>query len=133
MLTSGSALDLTFSYLYYLWCPETNFHWEMRFLTQSRESYGKYIIILLRYKINQTETDTAGGSYSHKYNFKWPTAHFHVTDKTFHNASGYGHFTSYENYTHFIQAFTLGALHALCCLSCVSTLQVTSYHFHFAQ
>ena len=37
----------------------------------------------------------------------------------------------------FIQAITLipilGALHVLCSLSCTSTLQVTSYHFHFAQ
>ena len=34
--------------------------------TQAREIYGKSITILFRYKINQTETDTADGSYSHK-------------------------------------------------------------------
>ena len=51
----------------------------MRFLTQAREIYGKSITILFRYKINHTETDTADGSYTHKYNFKWPVAHFHGT------------------------------------------------------
>ena len=35
--------------------------------------------------------------------------------------------------TIFIQAFTLGVLHILSCLSCTSTLHVTSYHFHLAQ
>ena len=53
--------------------------------------------------------------------------------ETFHSVSGYGHFTPYGNDDHFVQAFTLGALHVLCSLSCTSTLQVTSYHFHFAQ
>ena len=112
---------------------QRSFHWELSFLTQAREIYGKSITILFRYKINHTETDTADGSYTHKYNFKWPVAHFHGTDNTFCNASGYGHFTPYENDDHFVQAFTLGALHVLCCLSCTSTLQFTSYHFHFAQ
>ena len=47
-------MDLIFSYLYYLWCPETKkLPWELRFLTQAREIYGKSITILFRYKINQ--------------------------------------------------------------------------------
>ena len=119
MLTLGFILDLTFSYLYYLWFPETKkLPWELRFLTQAREIYGKSITILFKYKINQTETDTTDVSYSHKYHFKWPTAHFHGTDNTFCNASGYGNFTPYENDDHSVQAFTLGALHVFCCLSC---------------
>ena len=77
MLTLGFVLDLTFSYLYYLWFPETKkLPWELRFLTQAREIYGKSITILFKYKINQTETDTTDVSYSHKYHFKWPTPLF---------------------------------------------------------
>ena len=57
MLTLGFVLDLTFSYLYYLWFPETKkLPWELRFLTQAREIYGKSITILFRYKINQRQT-----------------------------------------------------------------------------
>ena len=90
MLTLGFVLDLTFSYLYYLWFPETKkLPWELRFLTQAREIYGKSITILFKYKINQTETDTTDVSYSHKYHFKWPTPHSHGTDTTFHSVSGY--------------------------------------------
>ena len=56
MSTLGSLLDLTFSY----WITtgvlrQRNFHWELRFLTQGREIYGKSISILFRYKLNQTE------------------------------------------------------------------------------
>ena len=56
MLTLGFVLDLTFSYLYYhCVLRQRNFHWELRFLTQGREIYGKSISILFRYKLNQTE------------------------------------------------------------------------------
>ena len=34
---------------------QRNFHWELRFLTQAREIYGKSITILFRYKINQRQ------------------------------------------------------------------------------
>ena len=79
---------------------QRNFHWELRFLTQAREIYGKSITILFMYKINQTETDTADGSYSCKYNSKRPTPHSHGTANTC-SVSGYGHFTPYENDDHF--------------------------------
>ena len=101
MSTLGSLLDLTFSYLYYhCVLRQRNFHWELRFLTQGREIYGKSISILFRYKINHTETDTADGSYSCKYNSKRPTPHSHGTANTC-SVSGYGHFTPYENDDHF--------------------------------
>ena len=90
-----------FSYLYYLWCPETKkLPLGAEILTQARAIYGKSITILFRYKINQTETDTADGSYSHKYNFKWPTPHSHGTDNNFHHISVYSHFIQYKNYNH---------------------------------
>ena len=110
---------------------QRNFHWELRFLTQAREIYGKSITILFRYKINQTETDTADGSYSHKYNFKSPTPHSHGTDTTFHSISSYGHFTPYENDDHFCPSIYSWCFTCLI-LNCTSGLQVTSFHFHFA-
>ena len=132
MLTAESVLDLTVFIC--ITCDvlrKRSFHWELRFLTQAREIYGKSITILFRYKINQTETDTADGSYSHKYNFKWPTAHFHGTDNTFCNVGGYGHFTPYENDDHFCPSVYSWCFTCLI-LNCTSGLQVTSFDFHFA-
>lgn len=107
----------------------------MRFLTQARETYGKFITILFRYKINQTETNTVDGSIvdvailnttsNGQHLIPWDRQHLR-------SVSGYGHFTPYENDDHFVQAFILDALHVLSCLSCTSTLQVTSFRFHFA-
>ena len=42
----------------------------------------------------------ADGSYSHKYNFKWPTPYSRGTDNNFRHVSGYGYFIQYENYNH---------------------------------
>ena len=100
---------------------QRNFHWEMRFLTQVREIYGKSITILFRYKINQTETDTADGSYSHKYNFKWLTPHSYGTETTFHSVSGYGPFTPYENDDHFCPSIYFWCFTCLI-LNCTSGL-----------
>ena len=51
--------------------------------------------------------------------------------------SGYGHLIPNEMMAIFIQAITLipmlGVLHVLSCLSCTTTLQVTSYCFHFGK
>ena len=106
-------------------------------MTQARAIYGKSITILFRYKINQTETDTADGSYSHKYNFKWLTPHSYGTETTFHSVSGYGHFTPDENDGHLYPSNYsdphAGCFTCLILLSHTTTLQATSYHFHFAK
>ena len=56
-MTSESVLDLTFSYLYYLWCPETKklpLEDEI-FNSGQRNLWKKSITILFRYKINQRQ------------------------------------------------------------------------------
>ena len=67
MLTAESVLDLTVFIC--ITCDvlrKRSFHWELRFLTQAREIYGKSIIILFSYMINQTEKDTTDGPYSYR-------------------------------------------------------------------
>ena len=67
MLTAGSVLDLTFSYLYSLWSPGTKtLLQEAKIFNQAREIYGKNITILFRYMISWTKRNMADGSYSHK-------------------------------------------------------------------
>ena len=50
--------------------------------------------------ISWTKRNMADGSYSHKYNFKWPTPYSRGTDNNFRHVSGYGYFIQYENYNH---------------------------------
>ena len=67
MLTAGSVLDLTFSYLYSLWNPETKtLLQEAEIFNQAREIYGKNITILFKHMISWTKRNMADGSYSHK-------------------------------------------------------------------
>ena len=88
-----------------------------------------FITILFKYKTNQTETDIADGSYSHKYNFKWPTPYSPGTGNTFHSISGYGHFLPYENDDHFCPRIYSG------CFTCLILIRLyinpTCYNLSF--
>ena len=129
MLTSGSVLDLTFSYLYYLWCPETKkLPLGAEIFNSGQRNLWK-IYYHIKYKINQTETDTTDVSYSHKYNFKWPTPYSPGTGNTFHSISGYGHFLPYENDDHFCPRIYSG------CFTCLILIRLyinpTCYNLSF--
>ena len=121
-MTTEFVLDLTVLLPVVCWEKEASIG--NRFLTQARQIYGKSITVLFKYMINQTEKDTIDGSYSYRYNSKWPIPLF-SWNRQLLSKSGYGHLTPNEMI--FIQAINLiPALH----LHVLSSVVQHPYRLH---